>query len=327
MITGILVCLVAILVVVLFVVPRPTLDPRPMPSVVPSGQPITDLQAWLETQEKTQANVITGAEARIKFANEQQPQKTRLAILHIHGFSACRQETAPVAEKIADHFGANLIEVRLAGHGLSDNVMTASAEDWLQSVVNGFDIASQLGNGIIIIGTSTGATLAVWATAMLQKQPDQVAALLLMSPNFKVNSHFDFLLTLPAAQVWIPWILGRERSWQPERDLVAKYWSSRYPIQAIIEMQKVVSWFRKQPLDAFHTPLALMYMKNDPTIDPAAAVRDFSRWGTAKKQLIPVTVSGDRAEHVFAGNLSQINRTAWCVKQFNDFLAQAIDYR
>jgi len=310
------------LTLLLFLVPRPKLNPLPPPSLVPSELSLSDVKTWLETQEAIHPHVITGAEARIRLVDEEPPQKTRYAILHIHGFSACRQETAPVAEKIADNFGCNLVEVRLAGHGLSENVMKASAEEWLQSVVNGYDIAGQLGHNIIIIGTSTGATLAAWATAMLQKRPDQVTALLLMSPNFRINSRFDFLLTLPAAQVWIPWILGKERHWQPENELVAKYWSSRYPMQAIIEMQKTVSWFRQQNLKAYHTPLALMYMKNDPTIDPVAAVRGFGQWGTTRKQLIPVTINGDDAEHVFAGDLSKTNRTTWCVKEFSDFLTQ-----
>jgi esterase/lipase len=311
-----------ILSLLLLLVPRPTLNPRPPASLVPSELSLTDLKAWLETQEALHPHVITGAEARIRFADKEPLQKTSYAILHIHGFSACRQETAPVTDEIADNFGCNLVEVRLAGHGLSKNVMKASAEEWLQSVVNGYDIAGQLGHNIIIIGTSTGATLAAWATAMLQKRPDQITALLLMSPNFRVNSRFDFLLTLPAAQIWIPWILGRERHWQPENELVAKYWSSRYPTQAVIEMQKVVSWFRKQNLNAYHTPLALMYMKNDPTIDPVAAVRGFEQWGAVQKQLIPVTVNGEDAEHVFAGALSKTDRTAWCVRQFHDFLTQ-----
>lgn len=320
----ILVSLVA-LILLLFLAPRPKLDPRAKPTLVPSELSLTELNSWLTTQETILPHVIAGAEARIRFANEKLPQRTSYAILHIHGFSACRQETAPVAEKIADNFGCNLVELRLAGHGLSENVMTASAEDWLQSVVNGYDIACQLGNNIIIIGTSTGATLAAWAASTLQKQPDQITALLLMSPNFKVNSRFDFLLTLPAAQTWIPWILGPERHWQPENELVAKYWSSRYPMQAVIEMQKVVGWLRKQRLKAYHTPLALMYMRNDPTIDPVAAIRAFRKWGASEKQLIPVTISGDNAEHVFAGDLSQINRTPWCVAQFSAFLTRLMD--
>ena len=314
-----------ILLGLFFLLPGTKLNARSLPSSVPPDLSLSSLKNWLEADEAKVANVIAGAEAHIRFACRQQPEKTAYAFLHIHGFSACRQETAPVAEKLADNFNGNLVEVRLAGHGLSENPMQASAEEWLQTVVNGYDIASQLGHKIIIIGTSTGATLAAWVAANLQKETTQIQALLLMSPNFKVKSRFDFLLTLPMSETWIPWILGRERHWQPENDLVAKYWSSRYPIQAIIEMQKVVDWFRKQRLGIYKTPLALMYMRNDPTIDASAAVRAFRSWGGNPKQLIPVTIDGDKAEHVFAGNLATVDRTAWCVSQFNKFLRQLMD--
>jgi esterase/lipase len=315
-----------ILLGLLFLLPGAKLNPRSILSTVPPDLSLTDLKRWLEDQEAMVANIITGAEARIRFACSEQPEKTPYVFLHIHGFSACRQETAPVAEKIADNFKGNLVEVRLAGHGLSENPMRSSAEEWLKTVVNGYDMASQLGHKIIIIGTSTGATLAAWAAATQQEETAQTQALLLMSPNFKVKSRFGFLLTLPMAETWIPWLLGRERHWQPENAMVAKYWSSRYPVQAIIEMQKVVDWFRKQPLDSYHTPLALMYMRNDPTIDPSAAVRAFRLWGTHSKQLIPVTIAGDQAEHVFAGNISATDRTAWCVSQFSEFLRPLMDH-
>ncbi|MCB1647355.1 MAG: hypothetical protein KDI36_17970, partial [Pseudomonadales bacterium] len=70
----------------------------------------------------------------------------------------------------------------------------------------------------------------------------------------------------------------------------------------------------------FHVPLAVMYMKNDPTIYPPAAISFFHRWGAQDKVLIPVSIDGDAEEHVFTGQLGGPHRTDWTISQFSQFL-------
>ena len=61
-------------------------------------------------------------------------RQTELALVYLHGFSASRQETAPLSEDLARQLGANLFVTRLSGHGRSPQAMgEPSVRDWLQA--------------------------------------------------------------------------------------------------------------------------------------------------------------------------------------------------
>jgi esterase/lipase len=324
----IIVGLVALVIWLVFrFAPRPRLDTRIPRPTVPPALPVHRLGEWLREVEDKVKHLIPGSEATIEWANPEKQEKMALCFLYVHGFSATRQETSPITQRLAASFTANTVHARLAGHGMSESSepgpMEASAEEWLQSLVDAWHLAEQLGDKVVIVGTSTGATLSVWLAHQHFTQ-NKIHALLFMSPNFKIRNPLGFLLTWPWAPRWVPLLIGRERTWQPVNELEAKYWTSRYSIQAVIEMQKTVDWFRGLDLSSFNIPLATMYMKNDATIDSTAAVRAHEAWGADKKQLIPVTLDGEQAQHVFAGDITAPHRVDWCVERFEIFL-QEID--
>jgi esterase/lipase len=303
---------------------RPQLNAAEKNSRVPKNLAVSALARWLRQEEENLSKIIEGAEARVVYFDPDQPRTTEFVFLNIHGFSACRQETAPIAETLAKGLQANLVELRLAGHGLNQDAMTAAAEDWLQSVTDGFDLASRLGRKTILIGTSTGAPLACWADRVLGPVYGQPFAHLMMSPNFKINTPFDFILTLPLAEYFVPLILGRTRSWTPENELAAKFWTSSYDIQAVIEMQKVVDWFRRQPKSSWKTPMAMMVMDQDPTISSKAAKQVFEKWCSPDKQHLAIKDDPNAISHVFAGAIAGPHRTESTIKSFRDFLSKLI---
>ena len=304
---------------------RPKLSTQTPESRVPENLQIKDLSDWLVNYEAQQPFVVDGGAARIRYQDPESPDQTPLAFLGIHGFSACRQETAPVTQRLAEDFKANLIEVRLAGHGLTESGMDCPAEDWLASVVDSYDVACRLGEQVILVGTSTGAPLACWADRQLQQRYKAPFAHLFMAPNFKINNPFDFLLTMPFAESIVPRLLGRTHSWTPENDAAARYWTSTYDIQAVIEMQKVVDWFRAQPTRAWTTPMAMMVMDNDPTISAKAAKQVFQRWQTDDKARLPILTEPDAIAHVFAGDIVAPNRTEQTIEAFSGFIQSLKD--
>ncbi|XOV89910.1 MAG: alpha/beta hydrolase [Pseudomonadota bacterium] len=301
--------------------PRPRLDAKLPQVAVPTLENPAELSAWLDERERNVPGMTPGAEACIQFADPQAPQKTPLCFVYVHGFSATWPETAPVTERLAARFGANVLQARLAGHGTDSAGMVTPAELWLSSLRETWEIATQLGDRVVIVATSTGAPLAVWLASFADVR-EKLHALLFMSPNFRIRSRFDFLLTFPWSGYWIHWFVGRERSWEPINEAQAKFWTYRYSTLALIEMQKVVAWARQCRLSALQVPLAIMYMKNDPTIDPAAAIRAFEQWGGAPKRLIKVTIDEDEASHVFVGDITAPHRNDWTVDQFATFLAE-----
>lgn len=323
---------VSILLVIVFLVvagaalllllgPGPKLDDRWPDVSIPVPDNLDDLSAWLNAREAAVPGLIDGAGACISFANPDNPQPTALCFIYIHGFSATWPETAPVTEKLAKRFDANVLQARLAGHGTEPHTMVTPAENWLKSMAETWEIASQLGHKVVIVATSTGAPLSIWLASQEQVE-NRIHALLFMSPNFKIQSRFDFLLTAPLSRYWIHHLLGRQRSWVPVNDAQAKYWTYQYSTLALIEMQKAVDWVKRQQLGKMRTPLAVMYMKNDPTISPQAAMRKFVHWGSTHKRLIPVEIDGDAPDHVFCGDIVGPHRTDWVVDQFTRFLRE-----
>ena len=311
----------------------PTLNARAPESRVPIGLQYSDLVDWLKTQED-QLPIVAGAESRILLAcpskdgnglnPKGQDNKTPVSILHIHGFSACRQETAPVAEQLANRLGAHLVEARLAGHGLTSQAMEASAEDWLQSVTDGMDLAHRLGERVLIIGTSTGAPLGCWAAKVLAERYGSPLAMMYMAPNFGINQSFAWLLTLPGSRFFIPLILGATRTWEAESEAVAKYWSTNYSTLAVIEMQKVVDWFEAQSPASWNMPLGIMLGDLDPTISAKKALRVLEKWGGPRSKRLPIPEQETMAQHVFAGDIAGPDLTTHCVDQFELFAKECL---
>ena len=326
-IVTIIVLFAAVISAIFWFAPRPRLNPTPPGSQVPALLGPAEIETWLAEHEARHNAVIEGTDARVEWANG--PGVTDLCFLYVHGFSATRQEIAPVTKRIANHFNANAVYARLAGHGLSENSMQATAEQWLQSMVDSWDIASRVGKKVVVIATSTGAPLCVWLNEHIAR-PDQLHALIFLSPNFKVRSPFGFLLTWPWAERWVHYLIGKEHSWEPENEQVARYWTHRYSSKAIIEMQKVVDWVRKLRPASSQPPLATFYMKDDPTINHQAAIKFHQKWGAQHKALHPVDIDIELPQHVFVGDISAPQRNDWCIEssvKFIHSLPAGADYK
>ncbi|MFT7688558.1 MAG: esterase/lipase [Candidatus Azotimanducaceae bacterium] len=306
-----------IIALVIFFAPRPKLNPTALSAKTSNLDPI-ELENWLESRESQTENLIEEAKAHIHWAEEK--VKTPLCFMYIHGFSASWQETAPLTQRLADKYSANVLQARVAGHGSGPSGMLCSAEDWLQSITDQFEIARQIGDKVVIVATSTGAPLTTWLLSQEDKATD-VAACLLISPNFRIRSPFGFLLTWPWSKHWIHFILGKEAKWEPKSALEAKVWTHEYSTLSLIEMQKTVDWTHKFDLNEINTPMALMYMENDETIFPPSAIKAFDQWGSSKKLLLKVLVDADATDHVFVGDITAPHRLEWSVEQFDQFLA------
>lgn len=280
---------------------------------------LDELAGWIHEREIKVDNLIEGMAAQIQWADENNHHKTSFSFLYIHGFSAAWPETAPVTERLARHYQANTFQARLAGHGTGPSGMNASAEDWLESVKIAWDIAAKLGDKVIVVATSHGAPLSIWLAQIPEVQA-RLHALLFMSPNFRVRNRTASMLTWPWAEYWAKYAIGETRSWQPISEAQARVWTHSYSIRALQEMQSVIDWFQNQDLSKLETPLAVMYMKNDPTIHPSAAIKGFNQWAGQPKSLIPVEINADEIEHVFVGDIMAPHRNDWTVSKFIEFL-------
>lgn len=182
-------------------------------------------------------------------------RKTPFALVQLHGFSATRKEIAPLPEKLAEATRSNLFMTRLTGHGLGSEAMgRLKAEDLLRDAEEAMAVGEKMGEKIVLIGVSTGATLAL---EMASKYPDRVAGLILISPNFRPSRAASLLLKGPIGE-WIAENYVKEHRWKsssPEEEL---YWTTSYPARALHEMMNLLSWLNRVDLKTVKAP-AILY--------------------------------------------------------------------
>ena len=187
-----------------------TFDPTPIGD---------DPAAYLARTEGTVEGIRDDLDKEIVWADPMIHDRTPIALVYVHGFSASKGETRPLADKVADELGANLFYTRLTGHGQDGAAMaTASVNAWMNDYAEAIAIGRALGDKVVVIATSTGASLAV-VSALKQGASERVAALALMSPNFGAQAAGSELLTWPCGGLLSEVVIGKERGFEPYNDL------------------------------------------------------------------------------------------------------------
>lgn len=296
--------LIPLLLLFILLGPRPKKDTTVYPVTLPD-----DLDDYLAAREATVPGITPGAEKAIVWAG-QPGAKTPLSIVYLHGFSATRQETAPLSETIAAELGANLFATRLTGHGLDGEALgRATVRDWCQDAMEALAIGRRLGDKVIIVAVSTGATIATWLAAQPEAQA-HLAALIFVSPNFGIKDPASEIFGLPWGKQIARLIVGPELKSEPGSDAAARYWTHRYPIDALLPVLGMLQVVRRLPLKAVTTPTLVIYSPQDQVVNPQRTLRTFEQLGAAPKRLIPLYDAGGVNHHVIAGDIVSPDTTA-----------------
>lgn len=262
-----------------------------------------DIDRWLDESERSvndEFELIPGTEKRLLW--RERGHRTRYSVVYLHGFSATRQEIAPVAERVADRLGANLFETRLTGHGHGRLPMhEVRAEDWLADGVEALGVGSTIGEQVIVIGTSTGSTLAL---ALADHEwMRNVVALVLISPNMAPADPKALWLTRPAGPLLARLIAGDTRSWTAHNAEQERYWSTSYPTGATVEVMRLVDRAARLAKRPLAQAVLMMLSPRDTVISPTAARATFDALDASRKKLIEVADSGDPSNHILAGRI------------------------
>jgi alpha-beta hydrolase superfamily lysophospholipase len=266
---------------------------------------LNKLDKWLAHGE-TGHQLVEGAEKCIVWAEANSKAQTEYCIVYLHGFSACRQESAPVADLIADGIDANLFYARLHGHGLEENGLVDSvAEDWKADALEALAIGKRLGRKVIIIAKSTGATLASWLMQQQDEDTQAIAALVFLSPNFAPNSRAAYLLDMVGdiGLKLVETFAGKTYSWEPPTELQAKYWTYSYPYTALAQMIRLVKEVMTIDKSQITVPTLMVYSPKDVVVSPSAIEENFAQWGSEVKELCPFELSESPNQHVLAGDI------------------------
>lgn len=279
-----------ILTVIYFLGPHPSAPvyDKAMPAV----PAIENLTAYISVNEATH-KLRPNNEARIVWANDSARQKTAYAIVYLHGFSASQEEGNPVHRDIAQKFGCNLYLSRLAEHGIdtSEQLINLTADKYWESAKQALAIGRQLGDKVILMGTSTGATQALQLAATY---PADVAGLVLYSPNIAINDPNAWLLNNPWGLQIARLVLGSKyNNPKDDRPVYKQYWNKPYRLEATVALEEMLETsMLKENFEKIHQPvLMLYYYKNEKEQDKVVMV-------SAMKKMFDElgTVAGEKRE-------------------------------
>lgn len=279
------VTVVAILIVIYLRGPHPE---KPIYSVQLPAIPSIDRLATFVNANEKQHQLKPDNEAEIVWADSSKTQ-TEYAVVYLHGFSATKEEGNPVHRNFAKSIKANLYLARLADHGIDTiaPMQYLTADRLWETAKQAYAIGKKLGKKVILMGTSTGGTLALQLAATYP----EINSLVLLSPNIEINDDKAWLLNnrwgLQMARLVTG---GEERTVKDKTDEYKKYWYTNYKLESVVALQELLetsmtdTWFAKvkQPT------LMLYYYKNeqaqDPVVKVSAMLTMFDKLGTPANQ-------------------------------------------
>lgn len=265
--------------------------------------PLSELDAFIQKRERETKGLKPGNEAKIVWNDSLTKQKTPISFVYIHGFSASGEEGAPGHVQLAEKFGANLYIARLAEHGidLGDATMqTLTADKLISSAEEALAIGKEIGEEVVIIGTSMGGAL---TTYLASKHPE-IKAIVLYSPCIEI---FD----KNAALIDNPWGLQLAKAIKksdfnditPKNELQKKYWTLHYRLEGVQALQNfLTNTMHEQTFKNIKCPVYMGYYykdeeNQDKVVSVPAMLKMFDQLGSEKKEKIAFPAS---KHHVIA---------------------------
>jgi pimeloyl-ACP methyl ester carboxylesterase len=288
--------LIPLLLIIVYLV-----GPRPDAPVYSTVMPVVPadpsaLETYIHDQEASH-KLKTDNEARIVWLDSSR-KKTPYALVYLHGFSASQGEGDPTDRYIAKKYGCNLYLSRLAEHGIDtpDAMIHLSADEYWASAQQALAIGKQLGDKVILMGTSTGGTLALQLAATY---PDQVAALVLLSPNIAINDPAAWMLNDHWGLQIAHLVTGSDyiESKDDFGPLYRQYWYPKYREEAVVALEELLeTTMNERTYAKVRQPAGLFYfykdkIHQDSTVKVSAELAMFDELGTPAtlkyKQAIP----------------------------------------
>lgn len=281
-----------------------------------------DLERYLAEREGRFSDLRDGVEKKIVWNDSKRKHKTGLAFVYIHGFSASRMEISPVPERVAEAFNANLFLTRLKGHGRTPQAMAAaSADDWVDDVVEAVAFGARLGDKVIILSMSSGASIVTWLAANRPEWRDRIAGHVLISPNYKIADPLGFLLTWPFARQFVPLAMGKMRGRAPSSPSNRNIWTLPHATTSLMPMAKMVEQAAIAPVKHINTPALFIYSLKDQVVSPAKTEETIALWGGQTDKLI-IQKSGHKTNHVIIGDTLSPETTELAVRHIITWVSE-----
>jgi pimeloyl-ACP methyl ester carboxylesterase len=267
-------------------------------------------------------------EARIVWANDTARKVTDYSIVYLHGFSASQKEGDPVHRNIAAEFGCNLYLSRLAEHGIdtTEQLVNLTADHYWESAKRALAIGKKIGRKVILMGTSTGGSLAL---QLAVTYPEDVSALILMSPNIAINDPFAWILNNPwGLQIARAVKHGKYNVSDDDRDVYRQYWNKPYRLEAAVALEEYLeTTMTKENFKKVKQPTLLLYyykdeVHQDSVVKVSAMLNMFDELGTASN-LKREVVMPNTGDHVM-GSPIKSRDVAGVQKEVEKFMKEVL---
>ena len=278
-----------------------------------------DIDVWLAEQEQAIPGIVLGTEKQVIWAGTE-GERTPTAVVYLHGFSGSSVDINPVPDLVAEALGANLFYTRLTGHGLDGPALgAATPEDWINDTAEALAIGRRLGDRVLVIATSTGGTLATMAMADPELSED-VAGLVLISPNFRMKSSKARILDLGFAPIWAPWLMGANYSTTPTSQAHATYWTTTYPTSALFHVAALIRAALTLDPSVIEVPLIVLYSPNDQVVEQARTVSFLEDWGgPIRWEPREMTDQDDPNSHMITGDIRSPSQSTATISTILDW--------
>ena len=210
------------------------------PALPDINVPLAQLDNHISLKEKFVSDLKANNEAEIVWADSL-PTKTEYCLLYLHGFSASAMEGDPIHRDFAARFGMNLYLPRLEDHGREsiNSFEKLTPVSYMDSAKDALRIASMLGDKVILMGCSTGATLGAYLAA---NHKELVVANLFYSPNIDLYDPNSRIMLWPWGKTLLNKIEGGDyHHVDYSGSDGALYWNSQYHINGLIALKGLIN--------------------------------------------------------------------------------------
>ena len=223
----------------------------------------SEVESFVRNKE-SKLKIKPDNESKIIWANDSLKNKTKYCLLYLHGFAACWYEGNPVNIDFARRYGMNLYAPLLASHGIEtgEPLIDMTPDRLYESAKEALVIAQSMGNKVILMGTSTGCTLAL---KLNSEFPQMMDGLILLSPNIALFNPLAAIANKPwGLQIGRLAFKSKYRVIKTKSSEECQYWNCLQRLEsAVYQQQLLEATMNKKTFSKVKQPVFMAYYFKD----------------------------------------------------------------